>query len=95
MVPTPTGQDVLRKATFTVFENWGIGGDARRYKINRNGFYQIQLPCDSGGPCFDVATGKQTGVQSTIVTSAGEVVQAEQVKMTRIEDWISEIIDGT
>lgn len=63
--------------------------DYRRYKINVNAQSQIQAPGDSGGPCFDLWTGTQTGVQST--TNVNYTV-AEQVKFNNVRQWVLDTI---
>jgi len=68
--PTGSGLSVLRTGSFTVSRTYGdpvpgnFAFDQRRYTINKTSAGQALAPGDSGGPCFDVAIGTQTGVQS-------------------------------
>ena len=100
--PTGSGLNVMRMGSFAVSVTHGdpkpnnIAFDQRRYTINKTSAGQALAPGDSGGPCFDVATGTQTGVQSTVKFNASThlLVSGEQTKFNYIRQWVIDTISN-
>lgn len=100
--PTGTLPNGLRDATLSITATAGepkVGSlllDYRRYKINKTSTGVALAPGDSGGPCFDVSTNAQVGVQSTVAyyPSTNLLRWAEQTKFNYIRDWVIYIISN-